>query len=139
MSYLGREPRGGGEFKGVDSISGFVNNTRVTFPLTVTSELGSYTLDAISPFSLLVVVDGAPLQPVTEFTVADGNITFNDLNTPTTVQSISIRALAEPVIIGVPTDNAINDGQFANGSVNYSNFTTQAQSNIIANIITFGL
>lgn len=139
MSYLGRQPRGGGEFKGVDSISNFVNNTRVTFPLTVTSELGNYTLNAVTPFSLLVVVDGSPLEPFTQYTVSNGNITFNALNTPTTVQSISIRALAEPVIIGTPTDGEVNDGQFADGSVEYSNFTTQAQSNIIADIITFGL
>jgi hypothetical protein len=86
-----------------------------------------------------VIVDGAPLEPTTQYTVANGNITFNALNTPTTIQSISIRALAEPMVIGPPDDGQVEDGQFADGSVNYSNFTTQAQSNIIANIITFGL
>ena len=62
MSYLGRAAEMG-SFKKLDSFSALQNNTRAIFPLTVTSAMTSYDLVPVSPFSLLVVKNGDPLEP----------------------------------------------------------------------------
>lgn len=137
MGYLGRKPSKG-SFKKVDSISALQNNVRVTFPLTVTSELGSYALSPVTPFSLLVVKNGDPLEPAVDFTVTGANISFNS-TPPLTTDDIWITTFGEPIIIGVPNDGAITDDAFEVGSITNDKLTQQAQDLIIGNIITFGI
>ena len=137
MAYLGRETSIG-SFKKVDSIAALQNNTRTIFPLTVTSELSSYELQPITPFALLVVKNGSPLEPDTEFTVLAGNISFNS-NPPLTTDDIWISTFGEPIEIGTPEDGVIVDGSFAAGSVTNDKLTQQAQDIIISNIVTFGI
>lgn len=134
---MGRKPSIG-SFKKVDSISAFQNNTRVTFPLTVTSELTSYELKPISPFSLLVVKNGNPLEPATDFTVLTANITFTG-SAPLTTDDIWITTFGEPIEIGTPGDGVITDDKFAAGSVTNDKLSQQAQDLIIGNIVTFGI
>lgn len=137
MAYLGRAPSIG-SFKKVDSISAFQNNTRVTFPLTITSALNSYELKPVSPFSLLVVRNGNPLQPITDFTVLEGNITFT-MNPPLTTEDIWITTFGEPIEIGTPGDGSITDDSFAEASITNDKLSQQAQDLIIGNIVTFGI
>lgn len=137
MSYIGRQPSVG-SFKNVDSITALQNNVRVTFPLTVTNSLVSYTLDPVSPLILTVVKNGLLLEPYTDFTVNNGNITF-DSNPPVTTDTIWITTISEPMTIGTPSAGTVTDSMFAPGSIDYSNFTEQAKSSITADIITFGL
>jgi hypothetical protein len=137
MSYLGRKPSIG-SFKKIDSISAFQNNTRATFHLTITSEMTSYELKPISPFSLLVVKNGDPLEPVTDFTVSEGNITFTG-TAPLTTDDIWITTFGEPIEIGIPEDGAITDGSFQAGSITNDKLTQEAQDLIIGNIVTFGI
>jgi hypothetical protein len=134
---MGRKPSIG-SFKKVDSISAFQNNTRVTFPLTVTSELTSYELKPISPFSLLVVKNGNPLQPSTDFTVLTANITFTG-SAPLTTDDIWITTFGEPIEIGTPNDSAVTDDKFAEGSITNDKLSQEAQDLIIGNIVTFGI
>jgi hypothetical protein len=137
MSYLGR-PTSIGSFKKIDSIANLQNNTRTIFPLTITSELSSYELQPITPFALLVVKNGSPLEPDTEFTVLGANINFID-NPPLTTDDIWINTFGEPIEIGVPEVGVIVDGSFASGSVTNDKLTQQAQDVIISNIVTFGI
>jgi hypothetical protein len=134
---MGRKPSIG-SFKKIDSISVLQNNTRATFPLTVTSEMTSYELKPISPFSLLVVKNGDPLEPVTDFTVLEGNITFTG-TAPLTTDDIWITTFGEPVEIGTPDNGAITDSSFQAGSVTNDKLTQEAQDLIIGNIVTFGI
>ena len=137
MSYMGRKPSIG-SFKKIDSISALQNNTRAIFPLTVTSEMTSYELKPISPFSLLVVKNGNPLEPVTDFTLFEGNITFTGL-APLTTDDIWITTFGEPVEIGTPDDGVVTDSSFQAGSVTNDKLTQEAQDLIIGNIVTFGI
>ncbi len=134
---MGRKPSIG-SFKKIDSISALQNNTRAIFPLTVTSEMTSYELKPISPFSLLVVKNGDPLEPVTDFTLLEGNITFTG-SPPLTTDDIWITTFGEPVEIGTPDDDAITDDSFAVGSITNDKLTQEAQDLIIGNIVTFGI
>lgn len=137
MAYLGRSTSIG-SFKKVDSISALQNNTRTIFPLTITSELNSYELQPVTPFSLLVVKNGSPLEPNTEFTVSEGNINFNG-SPPLTTDDIWISTFGEPIEIGSPADGSIVDGSFAVSSITNDKLTQQAQDAIISNIVTFGI
>ena len=137
MSYLGRAAEIG-SFKKLDSFSALQNNTRAIFPLTVTSAMTSYDLVPVSPFSLLVVKNGDPLEPNTDYTVLANTISFNGL-APLTTDTIWITTLGEPINIGTPEDGVITDGEFAQGSVTNNKLTQQAQDLIIGNIVTFGI
>jgi hypothetical protein len=137
MAYLGRKTSVG-SFKKADSISALQNNVRVTFPLTVTSALNSYELAPVSPTSLLVVKNGNPLEPYTDFNVLDANITFTGL-APLTTDNIWITTFGEPIRIGVPNTGAIADDAFAPGSITNDKLTQEAQDLIIGNIVTFGI
>jgi hypothetical protein len=137
MSYLGRAAEMG-SFKKLDSFSALQNNTRAIFPLTITSAMTSYDLVPVSPFSLLVVKNGDPLEPNIDYTVSANTISFNGL-APLTTDKIWITTLGEPINIGVPEDGAITDGEFAQGSVTNNKLTQQAQDLIIGNIVTFGI
>jgi hypothetical protein len=137
MAYLGRATSIG-SFKKVDSIAALQNNTRTIFPLTITSELNSYELKPVSPFALLVVKNGGPLEPDVEFTVLEANINFNG-NPPLTTDDIWISTFGEPIVIGTPEDRTIVDGSFALASITNDKLTQQAQDVIISNIVTFGI
>jgi hypothetical protein len=137
MSYLGRAAEIG-SFKKLDSFSALQNNTRAIFPLTVTSAMTSYDLVPVSPFSLLVVKNGDPLEPNIDYTVSANTINFNG-SAPLTTDTIWITTLGEPINIGIPEDGVITDGEFAQGSVTNDKLTQQAQDLIIGNIITFGI
>ncbi len=137
MSYLGRESEIG-SFKKVDSISALQNNTSVIFPLTITSAMTSYDLEPVSPFSLLVVKNGDPLEPNIDYAVLGNTIIFA-LPAPLTTDIIWITTLGEPINIGIPEDGVITDGEFAQGSVTDDKLTQQAQDLIIGNIIAFGI
>jgi hypothetical protein len=137
MAYLGRQTSIG-SFKKADSISALQNNVRVTFPLTVTSALNSSELKPISPTTLLVVKNGKPLEPYTDFNVLNANITFTG-SAPLTTDNIWITTFGEPIKIGVPNTGAITDDSFAPDSITNDKLTQQAQDLIIGNIITFGI
>jgi len=137
MSYLGKAAEIG-SFKKLDSISALQNNTSVIFPLTVTSAMTSYDLRPISPFSLLVVKNGKPLEPGVDYTVLGNTIIFAQ-PAPLTTDNIWITTLGEPINIGTPKDGAITDSEFAKGSVTNDKLTQQAQDLIIGNIVTFGI
>jgi hypothetical protein len=98
----------------------------------------SYDLVPVSPFSLLVVKNGDPLEPNTDYTVLANTISFNGL-APLTTDTIWITTLGEPINIGTPEDGVITDGEFAQGSVTNNKLTQQAQDLIIGNIVTFGI
>jgi hypothetical protein len=138
MAYIGRPPSEG-SFKKVDSIAAFQNNTRTVFPLTITSDLGAYELKPVSAFSLMVVKNGTPLEPDIEFSVSGGNITFTDVVTPLTTDTIWISTLGEPIKIGTPANGAVSDSKFVPGSITYDKLTQQAKDSIIGDIITFGI
>ena len=135
MAYLGRSPSIG-SFKKVDSISPLQNNTRAIFPLVVTSELTSYDLAPVSPFALMVVKNGNPLEPVTDFEVTGANITFKG-TPPQTIDDIWITTFGEPITIGTPGNGSITDDSFAAESITNTKLTQQAQDLIIGNIINF--
>lgn len=137
MAYLGRKTSVG-SFKKADSISALQNNVRVTFPLTVTSALNSYELAPVSPTSILVVKNGKPLEPYTDFNLLDANITFTG-SAPLTTDNIWITTFGEPIKIGVPNTGAITDDAFAPESVTNDKLTQEAQDLIIGNIVTFGI
>jgi hypothetical protein len=137
MAYLGRATEIG-SFKKLDSFSALQNNTRAIFPLTITSAMTSYDLVPVSPFSLLVVKNGDPLEPNIDYTVSANTINFNG-SAPLTTDKIWITTLGEPINIGVSEDGAITDGEFAQGSVTNNKLTQQAQDLIIGNIVTFGI
>jgi len=137
MSYLGRESEIG-SFKKVDSISTLQNNVRVIFPLTVNSALSSYDLVPVSPFSLLVVKNGDPLEPNINYTVLGNTIIFAQ-PAPLTTDNIWITTLGEPMNIGTPEDGVITDSEFAQGSITNDKLTQQAQDLILGNIVAFGI
>jgi hypothetical protein len=137
MSYLGRAAEIG-SFKKLDSFGALQNNTRAIFPLTVTSAMTSYDLVPVSPFSLLVVKNGDPLEPNIDYTVSANTISFNGVP-PLTTDTIWITTLGEPINIGIPEDGVITDSEFAQGSVTNDKLTQQAQDLIISNIVTFGI
>jgi hypothetical protein len=137
MSYLGRAAEIG-SFKKLDSFSALQNNTRAIFPLTITSAMTSYDLVPVSPFSLLVVKNGDPLEPDVDYTVSANTINFNG-SPPLTTDEIWITTLGEPINIGIPEDGVVTDSEFAQGSITNNKLTQQAQDLIIGNIVTFGI
>jgi hypothetical protein len=86
----------------------------------------------------LVVKNGNPLEPATDFTVLTANITFTG-SAPLTTDDIWITTFGEPIEIGTPSAGAITDDKFAAGSVTNDKLSQQAQDLIIGNIVTFGI
>jgi hypothetical protein len=137
MAYIGRQPTIGVLTK-VDSLLSLQNNTRAIFPLTITNQLSSHSLIPVTPLSLLVVKNGEPLEPGVDYTVDQDNINFGEYPLLTT-DDIWISTFGEPIDIGEPADGAIEDSNFAAGSVTNAKLTQSAQDTIISNIVSFGV
>ena len=72
MPYIGRGPIKNGAFQILDDISGSFNGSTTSFALTV----GSATLIAGAPATLLIAIDGVMQEPGSAFTISGSNIVF---------------------------------------------------------------
>jgi hypothetical protein len=106
----------------------------VTFNLTI----GGDSVSPISSYIMQVVRNGSPLQPYGQadgFTVSGSTITFTEA--PLTTDNIWMLVYGQAIITGT-NDNEVNDSMFTRGSIEYDNFTQDAKSLILGQIITFG-
>ena len=71
MAYIGRQ-QSPGSFVKLDDISSQFNNTKTTFDLKV----GGQPFFAGNPYTLLVSLGGVIQEPITSFTIVDGQINF---------------------------------------------------------------
>ena len=134
MAYLGRPLTTASSIRKFDSISGLQNNVAVTFNLTI----GGDSVSPISSYIMQVVRNGSPLQPYGQadgFTVSGSTITFTEA--PLTTDNIWMLVYGQAIITGT-NDNEVNDSMFTRGSIEYDNFTQDAKSLILGQIITFG-
>lgn len=131
MSYLGNKTFDG-TIKKLDSLGTFDGVTQ-TFDLT----LNGSPYEASTSIRLLVVHNGAPIEPDVDFTIDTTTITF--LNAPLVTDTIFIISYGSTINIGVPNDGSITNEKFKPGSVELSNFTQQAKELIISDIVTFGI
>lgn len=136
MAYLGRSTSIG-KIKKLDSLTGSFNNTAVSFSMTITTDGTTYNYSPITPYNMLVVKNGASLQPVTEFTVSGSTITFSEA--PLTTDSMFIVTLGEPIDMGTPSDSSVPGEAFAVGSIDYDNLAQSNKDTIIALTINFGI
>jgi hypothetical protein len=134
MAYLGRPLTTASSIRKIDSISGLQNNVAVTFNLTIDGD----SVSPISSYIMQVVRNGSPLEPYGQadgFTVSGSTITFTEA--PLTTDNIWILLYGEAIVTAT-NDNEVTDSMFTRESIEYDNFTQDARSLIVGQIVIFG-
>lgn len=136
MAYIG-QPSGIGEIRKLDSLTGSFNNTAVSFSMTTTTGVQTTDFSPITPYNMMVVKNGQPLQPIVEFNVSGSTITF--VVAPLTIDSMFIVSYGLPLIFGTPDDASVPGEAFAIGSIDYDNLAQSNKDTILALTINFGI
>jgi hypothetical protein len=130
MSYLGYSPQIG-QYRKMDALT--FNGSTQTFDITV----GGVSFSPPSSFSMLVVLNGEPLNPGVEFSITAATISFAIApaeNTP-----FFALLFGDTLYTGTPSDNTVINSKIANGAVSYDKFDTNTQARLLANQIIFGV
>jgi hypothetical protein len=130
MAYLGNTPQIG-QYRKMDALS--FNGETQTFNITV----GGVSFAPPTALSMLVVLDGVPLNPGVEFSISASTISFAvppENNTP-----FFALLFGDTLYTGTPSDATVINSKIADGAISYNKFDTNTQSRLTANQIIFGV
>jgi hypothetical protein len=130
MAYLGNTPQIG-QYRKMDSLT--FNGSTQTFNITV----GGVSFSPPTSLSMLVVLDGEPLNPGVDFSINAATISFAVAplnNTP-----FFALLFGDTLYTGTPSDATVINSKIADGAISYNKFDTNTQSRLTANQIIFGV
>jgi hypothetical protein len=130
MAYLGNTPQIG-QYRKMDSLT--FNGSTQTFNITV----GGVSFSPPTSLSMLVVLDGEPLNPGVDFSISAATISFAVAplnNTP-----FFALLFGDTLYTGTPSDATVINSKIADGAISYNKFDTNTQSRLTANQIIFGV
>jgi hypothetical protein len=134
MAYLGTPATTASSIRKFDSINALQNNVAVSFNLTIDGD----SISPISSYIMQVVRNGSPLEPYGQgngFTLSGNTIIFTEA--PLTTDNIWMLGYGQ-TIVTCTNDNEVTDSMFTRRSVEYGNFSQDAKSSIIGQIVIFG-
>jgi hypothetical protein len=130
MAYLGNTPQIG-QYRKMDSLT--FNGSTQTFNINV----GGVSFAPPTSLSMLVVLDGEPLNPGVDFSINAATISFAVApadNTP-----FFALLFGDTLYTGTPSDATVINSKIADGAISYNKFDTNTQSRLTANQIIFGV
>ena len=130
MSYLGLSPQIG-QYRKMDALT--INGTLQTFNITV----GGASFTPPTAFAMLVVLDGVPLNPGVEFSIAAATISF--ATPPATNTPFFALIFGDTLYTGTPSDATVTNSKIANGAISYNKFGQDTQARLTAGQIIFGV
>lgn len=130
MSYLGYSPQIG-QYRKMDALT--FNGSTQTFNILV----GGVSFNPPTAFSMLVVLDGVPLDPGVDFSITAATISF--AVAPATNTPFFALLFGDTLYTGTPSDNTVINSKIANGAVSYNKFDSNTQARLLANQIIFGV
>ena len=132
MAYLGNTPAIGA-FRKMDSIQSSFDGSTTQFSITV----GGSAYAPANQNAIIAVLDGATLEPGTEFSTTGA--TFSFVTAPTNGQTFFALFLGDVLDSGIPTDNTVSNAKLVDATISSSKFSTQAKGKILADSIVFGV
>lgn len=132
MAYLGNTPSVGA-FRKMDSIQSSFDGSTTQFNITV----GGSAYAPTNQNSIIAVLDGATLEPGTEFSTT--NSIFSFVTAPTNGQTFFAMFLGDVLDSGIPTDNTVTNAKLVDSTISSSKFSAQAKGKILADSIVFGV
>jgi len=130
MAYVGYTPQIG-QYRKMDNLS--FDGVTTTFPITV----DGVSVTPATAFAMLVVLNGAPLNPGVQFSISAATISF--ATPPASLTPFFGLILGDPLYTGTPGDATVTDSKIATGTISYNKFSTNTQATLTANQIIFGV
>lgn len=134
-SYLG--PKIVGKFIKLDSINSQQTGTNRSFSTTVNGQ----TISLYTTYQVLVVRNGSPLEPETDFTVEDGALIFTDITPapkPNIVTTFTSITTSKPHYLIVGNTAGVTKGMRVNGPGFASNDVYVKEINSNVNVTVSG-